>query len=344
MSSRRLLYTALIAIASSLGYALVTPGVNSLITLALPPYIANRDCYAPLSSTALISDCQTAVNNLASQTTYISGPKKGCLEASTSGTCGITICDKVLIDPVAVAVAAQDVIAGCEGEFTGSGANQVVFGTIQMKGFTNGKGGTNNLFTLWVGKSGVAKRSADSQSTLEDSAVSSSTLNSTAVTATAQPNGKLVRNIVRNRVEAHEPATLVDRTPPASAPTWVVTDAPGIVLRAVSFEATNWDMTPTQQDALAFGVANNWHNQAITDWIAYNSQRIGNGNWASMGYYAYNEHDLGDVDPDDSFWIASAMMDFRAFMGNPGWFAVQVLSQNVPIGQMIFDIGRGMLL
>ena len=63
-----------------------------------------------------------------------------------------------------------------------------------------------------------------------------------------------------------------------------------------------------------------------------------------MGYHAYNEHDLGDVNPDDAFWIASALNDFRNYMGNPGWFAVQVLSQNVPIGQMLFDIGRGMLL
>lgn len=257
MSSRQLLYTALITMASSPGY---------VASLSYPPYIANRECNAPMSSTALMSDCQTAINNLASQTGYINGPTKGCLEAATSGTCGVTLCAKVNIDPVAVAVAAQDVIAGCEDAFTGSGVNQVVYGTIQMNGFTNGNGGANGLFNIFVGKSGVAGSPGDSKLAVGDSSGNSSTPSNTVPTATAQPHGKRVGDlIVPTRIEAREAATLVQRTP-APAPTWIVgTEAPGIVLRVMRYETGNWVLTPTQADALAFGVTANWHNQAPTD-------------------------------------------------------------------------------
>lgn len=65
---------------------------------------------------------------------------------------------------------------------------------------------------------------------------------------------------------------------------------------------------------------------------------------AAMGYYAANNEDLGSIDSSDQLDLPYAMNAFCNQQGNPGWFAVQVMSVGQQLGWMVLDIGQGPLL
>ena len=65
---------------------------------------------------------------------------------------------------------------------------------------------------------------------------------------------------------------------------------------------------------------------------------MGAGTTVANGFYAASNYELADVDPDIRFPLATALHAFRNQQGNPGWFAVQVLSGGRAIGDMFFDL------
>ncbi|KAK4692772.1 hypothetical protein P7C71_g4497, partial [Lecanoromycetidae sp. Uapishka_2] len=97
-------------------------------------------------------------------------------------------------------------------------------------------------------------------------------------------------------------------------------------------------------NSLAANVGLQWRIQYPTDNVAYATVDLGDGQQAAMGYYAANNNDLGSVDLSDQVDLPYAMNAFRNQQGNPGWFAVQVMSDEALLGWMVLDVGQGPLL
>ena len=283
-----------------------------------PPTIHDRACYIPGSVTAPVGDCQSAIDKLASQTAMIDGPTISCLEVAWSGNCGINICSDVNVRPQAIAATAQDILSGCRS----SGKGSAVGGYMTMSGFatasTGGFSGVNGLGTL----GGVG---GDITITMRTRLVGGSKRNIEDIIDTPPTRIHAKDISIPHRVEARDPA-----------PTWEA--GGGFELVLLDSQNPGWQIDPGLATTLASNLRNNWNVQPGTHFTAYDQQQMGTGTTVANGFYAASNYELADIDPQQRFPLATALHAFRNQQGNPGWFAVQVLSNGHTIGDMFFDL------
>lgn len=284
-----------------------------------PPTIHDRACYIPGEATAPVADCQSAIDKLAGQTAIIDGPTISCLETAWSGSCGINICSNVNVRPQAIAATAQDIFSGCRS----SGKGSTVGGYMTMSGFgissTGGLNGVNGLATPSTGGVG-----GDITITMRTRLVGGSKRNVGDIGDTHPTRIHAKDLSVPHRVEARDPA-----------PTWEAGGGYELVL--LDSQNPGWRIDPGLATTLASNLRNNWGVQPGTHFTAYDQQQMGTATVAN-GFYAASNYELADVDPDHRFPLAAALHAFRNQQGNPGWFAVQVLSNGHTIGDMFFDL------
>ena len=284
--------------------------IGRVVSQDPPPTIHDRTCYIPGTITAPVADCQSAIDKLASQTAFIDGPTISCLETAWSGNCGISICSDVNVMPQAIAATAQDILSGCRS----SGKHSTVGGYMTMSGFaTSAAGGVGGDITITVRTRafGGSKRDVDDDD----------------ISRAAPPTRIHAKDLSGppHRVEARDPA-----------PTWEAGGGYELVL--LHSQNPGWAIDPGLATALASNLRNNWGVQPGTHFTAYDQQQMGAGTTVANGFYAASNYELADVDPDVRFPLATALHAFRNQQGNPGWFAVRVLSGGNTIGDMFFDL------
>lgn len=294
--------------------------VGLVVSQDPPPTIHDRACYIPGIITAPVADCQNAIIKLASQTAMIDGPTVSCLETAWSGNCGINICSNVNVRPQAIAATAQDILSGCRN----SGKGATVGGYMTMSGFaTSSTGG-------FVGVNGVATSSTsgvggDITITMRTRLVGGSKRNIRDVNDTPPTRIHAKDLSIPHHVEARDPA-----------PTFEAGGGYELVL--LDSQNPGWQIDPGLATTLATNLMNNWNVQPSTHFTAYDQEQMGTGTTVANGFYAASNYELADVEPTHRFPIAAALHAFRNQQGNPGWFAVQVLSNGNTIGDMFFDL------
>lgn len=300
-------------------------GLVASQSTAVPPQIYSRVCNPPQSTPAVTRDCQNSIDLMALTAGYISGREVGCLEMAASGSCVIRVCVPASIRASAIAVAAADIFGVCKP--VGSNSHHVVAGQIQMNGFTTSTGGIGNEVMIFLGGSIIAssKREIDSIDGLS--------------TREADPVDNNVSPTRTHGRDLHLPHRVQVRTP---APTYLVSG--GLELWLSDSQMPSRELDSGAANALVTNTGLTWRMQYPTDNVAYATVNTGDGVQAAMGYHAANNNDLGSVDPTDHLELPYAMNEFRNQQGNPGWFAVQVMSLGELIGWMVLDVGPGHLL
>ena len=287
--------------------------LRSVFSQNAPPTIHDRNCYRPGTITAPVADCQDAIDKLMTQTALVDGPTVSCLEQVTSGYCGIQICSNADVRPQAMAAVAQDIFSGCRS----TGPRAEVGGYMTMSGFATGDlSGFNGIPAVDVTITMRRSLFASSKRDVEDS----------KNTLPTRIHAKdLSIPTIPHRVEARDPA-----------PTWEAGGGYELVL--LDSQNPGWAIDPALATTLASNLRNNWNVQPGTHFVAYDQQGMGTGTTVANGFYAANNAELADVDPDVRFPLAAALHQFRNQQGNPGWFAVQVLSGGRALGDMFFDL------
>ena len=293
--------------------------IGRVVSQDPPPTIHDRTCYLPGTITAPVADCQSAIDKLISQTGYVDGPTISCLETAWSGNCGINICSDVNVRPQAIAATAQDILSGCRS----SGKGSTVGGFMTMSGFAtsaDGFTGVNGLDTSTTGGVG-----GDITITMRTRMFGPSKRNVEDANDTPPTRVHAKDLSIPHRIEARDPA-----------PTWEAGGGYELVL--LDSQNPGWQIDPGLATTLASNLRNNWGVQPGTHFTAYDQQQMGAGTTVANGFYAASNYELADVDPDVRFPLATALHAFRNQQGNPGWFAVQVLSGGRAIGDMFFDL------
>ena len=157
----------------------------------------------------------------------------------------------------------------------------------------------------------------------------------TRMVATSKRNDEDINDTPPTRIHAKDlsiPHRVEPRTP---APTYEV--GGGFELVLLDSQNPGWVIHPGDATALATNLMNNWNVQPNTHFTAYADQPWGTGTMAN-GFYAASNYELADVDTDQRLPLTAALHAFRDQQGNPGWFAVQVLSNGNTIGDMFFDL------
>lgn len=112
----------------------------------------------------------------------------------------------------------------------------------------------------------------------------------------------------------------------------------GYELVLLDSQNPGWSIDPGLATTLASNLRNNWNFQPGGHFTAYDQQQMGAGTTVANRFYAASDYVLADINPEQRFPLATALHQFCNQQGNPGWFAVQILSNGNAIGDMFFDL------
>ena len=293
-----------------------------------PPVIYNRHCYnfpgadvgelGASGISAPILDCQKAIDQIATDSSYVTGATIGYLSVSTWGACSIMLSVPVTVRRSSLAAAAQDILSGCR-----SADPKHTAGLIYMFGFPtsadpNAPQGPE--FTFTIAATGQALSNQKRAAASPDEA--------------SYPSRIHARDLLPNP----DRSIILRRDPPTYS------FGNGYTLRVIDSEGAGWSVEGFDSDTLADNLVNNMRAQPSTDFVAYATHNTIPRDTEpelqlAMGLYAHEGFDIGDIPDDFQTLLANGLNAFRRQQGSPGWFAVQVVSgATVVIASMFFDL------
>ena len=285
-----------------------------------PPVIYNRLCTNIPG--ALISaptgDCQAAIDQISTDSDYITGSTTGFLSVSTSGACSIMLSVPATVRKSSLAAAAQDILSGCQASDPTMTSGSITMFGFQTSADLNAPQGGEFTFTIGATGLGISnqKRAAD-------------------------PPDETLHPF---RIHAKDLLPYPGRgiTLPRDGTVYIVDDT-GYTLVVSDSERPGWEIKPQDEANVIWELMDNMGAQLGTDFVAYGSVDTTDGRnlQVANGFYAREGNDIASIRPEHREALAEALHAFRNQQGNPGWFAVQVVTGGTMVlADMFFDLAQ----